>query len=60
MPSGRAHGFCTLSDRLEVLYKTSDEYALETDGGIMWNDPALGIAWPVAEAKIMVNARDAA
>jgi dTDP-4-dehydrorhamnose 3,5-epimerase len=41
-----------------VLYKTSDEYAPETEGGLLWNDPALGIAWPVAAAEATLNARD--
>lgn len=58
VPAGMAHGFCTLTDKAEVLYKTSDEYAPETEGGLMWNDPALGIPWPVAAADATVNARD--
>jgi dTDP-4-dehydrorhamnose 3,5-epimerase len=58
VPTGMAHGFCTLTDRAEVLYKTSNEYAPETEGGLMWNDPALGIAWPIAAAEATVNARD--
>jgi dTDP-4-dehydrorhamnose 3,5-epimerase len=60
VPIGMAHGFCTLTDRAEVLYKTSNEYAPETEGGLMWNDPALGIAWPMAAAEATVNARDSA
>ncbi len=59
VPAGMAHGFCTLTDRAEVLYKTSDEYAPKTEGGLLWNDPALGIAWPVSAAAATVNARDA-
>lgn len=58
VPTGMAHGFCTLTDRSEVLYKTSDEYAPETEGGIRWNDPSLGIQWPVAPAQAIVNERD--
>jgi dTDP-4-dehydrorhamnose 3,5-epimerase len=60
VPTGMAHGFCTLTDKAEVLYKTSDEYAPETEGGLMWNDPTLGIAWPVVAAEATVNARDSA
>lgn len=58
-PAGMAHGFCTLTDRAEVLYKTSDEYAPETEGGLLWNDPALGIDWPVSQQEAIVNPRDA-
>lgn len=47
IPSWCAHGFCVLSDRAEVVYLTSTEYAPAYESGIMWNDPALGIEWPV-------------
>lgn len=60
VPVGMAHGFCTLSDRVEVLYKTSDEYAPEAEGGVLWCDAALGITWPVSVSQATVNARDAA
>ncbi len=46
VPPGFAHGFCTLTDDAEVLYKLSAEYAPAHEGGVLWNDPALGIAWP--------------
>jgi len=59
VPAGMAHGFCTITERTEVLYKTSDEYAPETEGGLLWNDPMLGIDWPVSAAEATVNARDA-
>ncbi len=45
VPPGFAHGFITLSDRAEITYKCTDVYAPECDGGILWNDPALGIDW---------------
>lgn len=52
VPIGFAHGFVTLEPDCEVSYKCSDTYAPEADGGISWNDPALGaggtgIAWPI-------------
>lgn len=48
VPAGFAHGFLVLSETAEVLYKCTDEYAPEDDRGIRWDDPAIGIHWPVA------------
>lgn len=47
VPKGFLHGFVTLEPDTEFLYKVSDVYAPECDGGVMWNDPDLGIDWPV-------------
>jgi dTDP-4-dehydrorhamnose 3,5-epimerase len=47
IPPGFAHGFMTLSENAEFLYKTTDYWAPEFERSIAWNDPALGIAWPL-------------
>jgi dTDP-4-dehydrorhamnose 3,5-epimerase len=59
VPKGFAHGFCTLEDDTEVVYKVSAHYAPEHDFGVLWNDPALAIAWPVAAANAIVSEKDA-
>lgn len=49
IPPGFAHGFCVLSDTALFTYKCTDLYHPECDGGIRWDDPDIGIAWPVME-----------
>ena len=49
IPRGFGHGFITLSDDVEFMYKADNYYAPEADGGIRWNDPELAIDWSVAE-----------
>ncbi len=58
VPTGFAHGFCTLTEHCEVLYKTSEEYAAPAEGGILWSDPDLQIDWPVAADQATLSARD--
>jgi dTDP-4-dehydrorhamnose 3,5-epimerase len=59
IPPGFAHGFYVVSDEAEVLYKTTDYYAAEHERSLLWNDPALGIKWPLAGTPIL-SAKDAA
>ena len=59
IPPGFAHGFLTLSKTAEFLYKTTDFYAKECEAGIRWNDPELGIEWPMQE-KVLLAPKDAA
>jgi len=49
VPAGFAHGFCVLSERALFLYKCTEFYNAKTEGGLLWNDPDLGIDWPVAD-----------
>jgi dTDP-4-dehydrorhamnose 3,5-epimerase len=58
VPPGFAHGFCTLTDDVEVLYKVSAEWSPEYEGGLRWDDPALAIAWPVKADEAVLSARD--
>ena len=58
IPPGFAHGFCVLSEEAEVLYKTTEEYSPDHDAGIIWNDPEIGIDWPIE--RPILSPKDAA
>ena len=58
VPAGFAHGYCTLTPDAEVIYKVSGSYAPDAEGGLLWNDPALGIDWPIDASRATLNARD--
>jgi len=49
IPPGFAHGFCVLSDLADVVYQVTEEYTPECEGGIRYDDPSLGISWPVSD-----------
>ena len=55
IPIGFAHGFLVLSEHAEVLYKVTDYYAPEHERTLLWNDPALGIPWPLAGEPLMAD-----
>jgi dTDP-4-dehydrorhamnose 3,5-epimerase len=61
VPPGFAHGFYVTSDLADFAYKCTDFYMPEDEGGLMWNDPAVGIAWPVAdESALKLSDKDRA
>lgn len=57
IPEGYAHGFQTLEDTSEVFYQMAEKYLPESARGIRWNDPAIGILWPIADP--IISQRDA-
>ena len=59
VPPGFAHGFCVTSASADFLYKTTDYWHPEHERTLLWNDPALGIAWPLDGAPVIAP-RDAA
>jgi dTDP-4-dehydrorhamnose 3,5-epimerase len=61
VPIGFAHGFLTLEPDSEVIYKVSDVYAPQCDGGIRWDDATIGVRWPLADgAAPQLSPKDAA
>lgn len=61
VPKGFAHGFLVLSDEAEFVYKCTDFYKGDDEGGILWNDPDIGIEWPIediGEENILLSEKD--
>jgi len=52
IPPGFAHGFCTLSDVADFVYKCTDVYVGDDDRGVLWSDPSIGIEWPIANPML--------
>lgn len=59
VPPGFAHGFCVISDTADVAYKCTELYDSSDEFGVRWNDPAVGIAWPVSEPLLSEKDRAA-
>lgn len=60
VPDGFAHGFCVLSDLADVTYKVSSYYDPAAEGGFRFDDPAVGIEWPITAQQLIASARDTA
>lgn len=58
VPVGFAHGFCVLSDVADVIYKQTAYYDPQVERGIAWNDPDVGVRWPLPTDELIVSARD--
>lgn len=58
IPQGFAHGFFVLSDSAECLYKTTDYWAPDHERSIAWNDPAIGVEWPVGGKSLVLSPKD--
>lgn len=60
VPPNFAHGFVVLSEEADFVYKCTDYYHPTSEAGIAWNDPALGIDWPISPDEVKVSEKDAA
>lgn len=58
IPRGFAHGFLVLSETAEFCYKCDDFYHPQDEGGLLWNDPDIGITWPSLDCDIVLNEKD--
>jgi dTDP-4-dehydrorhamnose 3,5-epimerase len=60
VPAGFAHGLCALTEDVVFTYKVSAYWSSAVDAGLRWNDPAVGVVWPIPESDAIVSAKDRA
>lgn len=60
IPPGFAHGFCVVSDEADFFYKCTDYYHPQSEQGIAWDDPGIGIRWPLAASEVALSVKDQA
>ena len=60
IPAGLLHGYCTLEPDTEVIYKVTAPWDRHAERGVMWNDPALDIPWPITSAEAILSEKDRA
>jgi len=58
IPGGFLHGFCTLTENTEVIYKVTSDYDRAAERGVIWNDPALALPWPVPPGQEILSDKD--
>jgi dTDP-4-dehydrorhamnose 3,5-epimerase len=58
LPRGFAHGYCTLEPDTVVAYKVDAYYAPQSEAGLIWNDPEIGIDWTIPESRVLVSDKD--
>jgi len=58
VPAGLLHGYCTLEPDTEVIYKVTAPWDRQAERGVMWNDPALAIPWPIAPEEAILSDKD--
>lgn len=58
VPAGFLHGYCTLEPETEVIYKVTADYDRDAERGVLWDDPAIGINWPVPPGRAILSEKD--
>ena len=58
IPAGFLHGYCTLTQDTEVIYKVTAPWDRDAERGVIWNDPDLKVAWPIADQEVILSDKD--